>query len=112
MAKSKATKPVKETALKPTKSAKPEAPHLEASRGFKPDPKEARTPGALSDVEIGHVAGDVWGVLARDGEMTIAAIKKAVPASGDSVMAAIGWLAREHKLVFITQGRSVKISLR
>jgi hypothetical protein len=44
--------------------------------------------------------------------MTIAAIKKAVPAPGDIIMAAIGWLAREHKLVFTAHGRSVKISLR
>jgi Winged helix-turn-helix domain (DUF2582) len=112
MAKGKATKPVKETAAKPTKSAKKVADHLEVSRGFKPEPAAARTPGALSDVEIGHVAGDVWGVLTRDSEMTIAAIKKAVPAPGDVVMAAIGWLAREHKLVFTAEGRSVKISLR
>jgi hypothetical protein len=112
MAKNKATKSVKETAARSIRPAKPETDHLQASRGFKPDPKAARTPGALSDVEIGHVAGDVWGVLARDGEMTVAAVKKAVAAPGDVAMAAIGWLAREHKLVFTTQGRTVKISLR
>lgn len=112
MAKSKRSKPFKETAAKRIKSANPEADHLEVSRGFKPDPKAARTPGTLSDVEIGHVAGDVWGVLARDGDMTIAAIKKTVPAPSDIVMAAIGWLAREHKLMFTAHRRSVKVSLR
>jgi hypothetical protein len=112
MSKSKTLKPVKATAAKRIKSAKPEADHLEVSRGFKPDPKAARTPGTLSDVEIGHLAGDVWVVLARDGDMTVAAIKKAVVAPSDLVMAAIGWLAREHKLVFTSHGRSVKVSLR
>ena len=98
--------------MKAVPAAKSDAADLKTSRGSKPDPTVPRTPGMLSDVEIGHVAGDVWGVLVRDGEMTIAAIKKAVPAPGDIIMAAIGWLAREHKLVFTAQGRSVKISLR
>ncbi len=109
MAKSKPTKPA---APKPVKTEKPKAAPAEASRSAKPEPAAARVPGALSDVEIGHVAGEVWGALAREGELTIAAIKKAVDAPGDVVMAGLGWLAREHKLVFTTQGRSVKISLR
>ena len=66
----------------------------------------------LSMEEIGHVAGDVWACLDRDGTQTIAAIKKAVDAPGDVVMAAIGWLAREDKLDFSGDSRSVKISLR
>ena len=109
MAKSKSTKPATATE---TPSKKANRHKLRTSRGFKPDPAAARTPGVLSDVEIGHVAGDIWGVLARDGEMTVAAIKKAVTAPGDIVMAALGWLAREHKLVFTAHGRNVKISLR
>lgn len=109
MAKSKSTKPA---TAKATPSPTTAAEDLKVNRGFKPESKAACTPGALSDVEIGHVAGDVWGILACDGESTIAAIKKAVPAPDDSVMAAIGWLAREHKLKFAAHGRSVKISLR
>jgi len=58
------------------------------------------------------VAGDVWGLLVRDGTLTVAAIKKSIDAPGDVVLAAIGWLAREDKLEFLTQGRSVKVSLR
>jgi hypothetical protein len=75
-------------------------------------PSPARQAGALSDVEIGHVAGQVWGTLSRKGPATIAAIKKDVAAPGDLVLAAIGWLARENKLTFTTAGRVVKISLR
>lgn len=109
MAKSKSTTPVAAKTAKPTKS---EGERPEVKRALKAVPEEPRTPGMLSDVEIGHVAGEVWGALARDGELTVAALKKAVSAPGDNVMAAVGWLAREHKLVFTSQGRSVKISLR
>jgi hypothetical protein len=109
MAKSKSTKPAPANETSSEKAGKED---LKTSRGFKPDPAAARTPGTLSDVEIGRVAGDVWGILARDGAMTITAIKKAAIAPADIVMAAIGWLAREHKLVFTAHGRSVKVSLR
>lgn len=73
---------------------------------------EPRSIGAISDIEIGHVAGDVWGTLARSGPLTVAALKKEVKAPGDLVAAAIGWLAREDKLEFSNSGRTVKIGLR
>ena len=78
----------------------------------KPAPVVPREVGALTGIEIGHVAGDVWGALTRKGPLTVAAIKKEVKAPGDVVAAAIGWLAREEKLNFDTAGRIVKISLR
>jgi hypothetical protein len=65
----------------------------------------------LSAEDVGYVAGEVWACLDRDGAQTVAAVKKAVDAPGDLVMAAIGWLAREDKLEF-SRDRSVKISLR
>jgi hypothetical protein len=71
-----------------------------------------REVGALTGIEIGHVAGEVWGALTRTGPLTVAALKKEVTAPGDVVAAAIGWLAREEKLNFDTAGRVVKISLR
>lgn len=73
---------------------------------------EPRVVGAISDVEIGHVAGDVWGALARSGPLTVTALKKEVKAPGDLVAAAIGWLAREDKLEFANSGRTVKVGLR
>jgi hypothetical protein len=80
-----------------------------ASTARKPKSQSQRS---LSAEEIGHVAGDVWACLDRDGTQTIAAVKKAVGAPGDLVVAAIGWLAREDKLDFSGDSRSVKISLR
>ena len=75
-------------------------------------PAPARENGVLTGIEIGHVAGEVWGVLSGKGPLNVAAIKKEVQAPGDTVVAAIGWLAREEKLDFITTGPAVKIALR
>jgi len=74
-------------------------------------PTPAQDPGAMSHIEIGHVAGDVWGALSRKGPLTIATLKKEVAAPSDFVLAAIGWLARENKLSFESSGRTVKIAL-
>ena len=49
-----------------------------------------------STEQMGEVAGMVWHVLAeRDGQ-SLAALKKAVDAPGDLVLAAVGWLARRQ----------------
>jgi Winged helix-turn-helix domain (DUF2582) len=109
MAKSKSTKPAKSKSTKPLKSPveKPEVDRVSV-----PDPAAARTPGIFSYIEIGHIAGEVWGLLSRDGGQTVAAIKKSIHAPSDVVLAAIGWLAREDKLEFSAHGRAVKLSLR
>jgi hypothetical protein len=109
MAKRKSTKPVKAKSTKPTKSL---AEKVAVGHVVEREPAAPRTPGSFSGIEIGHVAGDVWGLLGRDGGQTIAAIKKSIDAPGDVVLAAIGWLAREDKLEFSANGRTVKISLR
>jgi hypothetical protein len=65
------------------------------------------------DIEsIGHTAGAVWSALVSNGELTLPALKKEVTAPGDLVAAAVGWLAREDKLAFVTSGRSVKLALK
>ena len=66
---------------------------------------------SLTSEEIGHVAGDVWRVLSDSGGQTLAALKKSVGAPDELVLAALGWLAREDKLAFETNGRSVTVSL-
>jgi hypothetical protein len=78
--------------------------------------KPAASPTAanrtLAQDEIGSVAGMVWHTLSERGDQSVAALKKAVDAPGDLVMAAIGWLAREGKLNFDSGNRTLKISLR
>jgi hypothetical protein len=67
---------------------------------------------AISNEQIGHVAGDVWRSLDKEGGQSLAALKKATGASNELVLAAIGWLAREDKLDFTASGKTVKITLR
>jgi hypothetical protein len=106
------TKPPKVAKPKSTPPIKPETTNSKATEDLESPPAAVRTPGTFSTTEIGHVAGDVWGLLVRDGSLTVAAIKKSIDAPPDLVLAAIGWLAREDKLEFSTQARSVKVSLR
>jgi hypothetical protein len=77
-----------------------------------PDKKTTGGQRAISQAEIGHVAGEIWGLLSTNGGQSLATIKKTVNAPSEIVLAAIGWLAREDKLEFTTSGRTVKISLR
>jgi hypothetical protein len=109
VAKKKSTKSAKSPSDKKSKNKEPK---LEVGRSFTPDKTAVRPAGGFSGDEIGHVAGDVWGVLNRDGGLTLAELKKSLGAPADIVVAAIGWLAREGKLEFATEGRTVKISLR
>jgi len=61
---------------------------------------------------IGKTAGKVWHVLTENGRMTLPKLAKAVGGSRDTVMQAVGWLAREDKVVIEDQGRNRFISLR
>jgi hypothetical protein len=70
------------------------------------------TTRTLTHDDIGQVAGLVWQSLNEQGEQSLASIKSSINAPADLVLAAIGWLAREDKLGFITKGRSVVLSLR
>jgi hypothetical protein len=62
--------------------------------------------------QIGETAGLVWKELAEGGPMSMAKLVKAVGEPRDAVMQAIGWLAREDKLVIDDEGRSRVIALR
>jgi hypothetical protein len=62
--------------------------------------------------EIGEVAGIVWRILSEGGPMTMAKLVKAVGEPRDSVMQALGWLAREDKINIEEEGRSRVVSLR
>jgi hypothetical protein len=66
----------------------------------------------FNTTQIGETAGTVWKVLADNGPMSMAKLVKAVDEPRDTVMQAIGWLAREDKLVFEEEGRSRIIALR
>ena len=50
---------------------------------------------------IGATAGIVWKILSTSGKMTVKELKKAGKCKTDrELYSALGWLAREGKLVF------------
>lgn len=99
----------KSAAKKPAKKA---APKKTAPRKAKAVAAAPAAKSAVDDGQIGNAAGAVWGLLHDGGPQTIAAIKKAADAPSEVTLMAIGWLAREGKLDFVTSGRSLKVALR
>lgn len=61
---------------------------------------------------IGETAGRIWHVLNENGSLNLSQIVKKVDRPRDEVMQAIGWLAREDKLVFSEQGRARFVALK
>jgi hypothetical protein len=63
-------------------------------------------------LQIGEVAGKVWHYLVENGPVPFSKLVKGIDAPRDVVMQAIGWLAREDKVVIEGMGRFKRISLR
>lgn len=114
MAKKKAvpsTKGKSTSSVKPKRPAKrPPTKKLPAEK--RPASKAPASQRVVSHEQIGQAAGEVWQALSEQGDQSLAALKKSTGAPADLVLAAVGWLAREEKLDFATNGRSVKVSLR
>jgi hypothetical protein len=112
-ASAKKPKAAPRTKAKPAKAENAEAPAaapVEAKkRAAKP---KAAAPREITNETIGATAGQVWSALADNGGQSLAALKKAVGATDDQVLLALGWLAREDKLAFDANGRTITVSLR
>ncbi|MDD2246489.1 MAG: winged helix-turn-helix domain-containing protein [Proteiniphilum sp.] len=61
--------------------------------------------------KIGANAGKVWSVLDVNGRQNVKEIKKASKLTDKDLYAALGWLAREGKVVFETVEKELFISL-
>ena len=62
--------------------------------------------------QIGETAGEVWHVLAEEREpLSLAQLAKRIDQPRDVVMQAIGWLAREDKLIIEENGRTRYVTL-
>jgi hypothetical protein len=102
------------TATAKPKSAKKEGPAKPPSAAAPVEERPASTKTEsrpLTNDAIGGAAGAVWSCLSADGPQTLPQLKKAIDASADTVVAAIGWLSREGKLHFEANGKAVTISL-
>jgi hypothetical protein len=66
----------------------------------------------FSVLQIGEVAGIVWQALSDKGPLSLAQLVKAAGQPRDTVMQALGWLAREGKINIDDKGRNRIVSLR
>ena len=64
--------------------------------------------------QIGETAGKIWHALHKEGPLSVAKLVETVELNRDLVMQAIGWLAREGKLVIseTKRGRTLALSER
>lgn len=62
--------------------------------------------------QVGEIAGEVWELLASDGPLTVAQLKKKLNAQGETLSYALGWLAREDKIEFIPEKKTVRVQLK
>ena len=61
---------------------------------------------------IGDDAGKIWHYLAENGSASVSKIEKETELARNDVQRAIGWLAKEDKLVIEAKGRVETISLK
>ena len=61
---------------------------------------------------IGDTAGKVWDFLNEKGEANLSQLKKGVKADSNLILQAIGWLARENKLLIEKKGRHITFALK
>ena len=62
--------------------------------------------------QVGQMAGEVWELLASDGPLTLAQLKMKLNAQAEIRSYALGWLAREDKIEFIPEKKTVRIQLK
>jgi len=62
--------------------------------------------------EIGTMAGAIWHALEGNGEVTLAKLKKELKAGSPLFDWAIGWLAREDKIILTTEKRTTRVGLK
>jgi len=62
--------------------------------------------------EIGTTAGAIWQALNNNGELSLPSLKQQVAAKSPVFDWALGWLAREDKVVISRQQRSYRVRLK
>ena len=65
-----------------------------------------------SVARIGEAAGAVWSYLSVHGPTSLTVLAKGVGVPRDTLLQALGWLARENKIDFADKGRGKIVSLR
>lgn len=60
--------------------------------------------------KIGENAGAIWGAL-QNGALSLKALKKATKLKNEELYLALGWLAREGKVVFAEADADIEVAL-
>ena len=82
-------------------------------KGTQSESNTMATATAMSCVDqIGEAAGAVWRFLDLNGPQKMTALVKEIDAPRDTVMQALGWLAREDKISIDEEARTRVVSLR
>jgi hypothetical protein len=61
--------------------------------------------------EIGTTAGTIWQALNANGELSLPSLKQQVEAKSPVFDWAVGWLARENKVVITRHQKSYRVRL-
>lgn len=61
---------------------------------------------------IGTTAGVLWQFLQQNGPASMSKIAESCALDSKTLQRAIGWLAREDKIDFVSRGRSELIALK
>jgi hypothetical protein len=64
------------------------------------------------EAEIGDAAGTIWGYLNEHGETALGRLRQGTKIPEQLLLMSVGWLAREGKLRFVRERRTLKIDLR
>ena len=64
------------------------------------------------EAEIGNAAGTIWRYLDQHGETTLAELKQGTRLSDQLLLLGVGWLAREDKLSFEKEGKTITIRMK
>jgi hypothetical protein len=62
--------------------------------------------------QVGETAGSVYRLLESEGALTTAQLKKKLNSKGELLSYALGWLAREDKIDFVPEKKTLKIQLK
>jgi hypothetical protein len=63
-------------------------------------------------VAVGELAGKVWRHLAAEGEQPLSQVAVALGEPDDRVTLAVGWLAREGKILLRSESGAILIALK
>lgn len=65
----------------------------------------------MTKTEIGLKAGEIFEFLRQNGECPLSLFETKLKGSRGTILAAVGWLAREGKLGFRKEGRTTLVRI-